>query len=331
LTLKRAAAVPLRPLVALAAAVLVAHLLVLRAGPVRVSARPAALPFITRSIVLQPPALAAAAPDPLPLPASKPPAIRRPTAAVRPVERPANLASPAPVLTPAARVPQARSSADRGAQPFVLTFPAPKTLHYNIMSQVRGQAWSGEAALVWRHDGDSYEATLEVSTAPLPLRRQHSVGRITGQGLAPSRFSDKARTEAATHFQRDKGTVSFSNNRPDAPLLAGAQDRLSVLLQLGAMMAGEPARFPAAATISIQTASTSDAEPWLFTVGQQEMLHLPGGAVHAVKLTREPRWEYDQRIELWLAPGMDYAPVRLRLTQPNGDSVDHQWSSTDRG
>jgi hypothetical protein len=28
---------------------------------------------------------------------------------------------------------------------------------------------------------------------------------------------------------------------------------------------------------------------------------------------------------------MDYVPVRLRLTQPNGDSVDQQWSFTDRG
>jgi hypothetical protein len=46
---------------------------------------------------------------------------------------------------------------------------------------------------------------------------------------------------------------------------------------------------------------------------------------------RQPRRQYDQSIELWLAPGMDYAPVRLRLTQPNGDSADYQWSSTDRG
>ena len=50
-----------------------------------------------------------------------------------------------------------------------------------------------------------------------------------------------------------------------------------------------------------------------------------------LKLTRSPRKEYDIKVELWLAPGMDYVPVRLRLTQPNGDSVDQQWSSTDRG
>ena len=61
-----------------------------------------------------------------------------------------------------------------------------------------------------------------------------------------------------------------------------------------------------------------------------EALDLPGGRVATRKLVRQPRGEYDVRLELWLATGMDYVPVRLRLTQPNGDFVDQQWSSTDR-
>jgi hypothetical protein len=114
-------------------------------------------------------------------------------------------------------------------------------------------------------------------------------------------------------------------------LLPGAQDRLSVLLQLGAMVAGAPAKFPPGTSVTVQTAGTREAEPWVFTVEGQEELRLPGGTVGALKLTRAPRREYDVKVELWLAPGMDYVPVRLRLTQPNGDSVDQQWSSTDRG
>jgi len=204
-------------------------------------------------------------------------------------------------------------------------------LHYQVVAEVRGQTRSAAGELVWRHDGESYEATFEIGAPALPARTQRSTGRITAQGLAPLRFSDRGRTEQATHFLRDKGTVVFSSNRPDAPLLPGAQDRLSVLLQLAAMVAGQPAKFPPAATIAIQTADTRDAEPWLFTVGQVEELHLPGGTVQGLKLTRNPRREFDHKIELWLAPGMDYVPVRLRLTQPGGDSVDQLWSSTDRG
>jgi hypothetical protein len=101
-------------------------------------------------------------------------------------------------------------------------------------------------------------------------------------------------------------------------------------LQLGALIAGEPKKFPAGTSISIQTASAREAEPWVFTVEGAEPLALPGGTLDTLKLTRNPRKEFDQKVELWLAPGMDYVPVRLRLTQPNGDWVDQQWSSTDR-
>ena len=44
---------------------------------------------------------------------------------------------------------------------------------------------------------------------------------------------------------RDQGQVVFSNNAPSVTLLAGAQDRLSVVMQLGALLAGDPAALPA--------------------------------------------------------------------------------------
>ena len=334
-------AIRLRLLV-LAAAVLAAHLLLLRAGPGSVQLSPTlgTQPFITRSIAAQPlPAAAAATLQPA-VPAPVPPAkardriarVSRNTLLVRTE----NATAAAAVSLPAEQVqptslPAAPAAPEHGAQLVAFAIPHSMRLHYQVTALVRRLAWSGQGELVWHHDGESYEASLEISAPLLPTRTQHSTGRITAEGLAPLRFSDKQRSEQAAHFERDKGKVSFSSNTPDAPLLAGAQDRLSVMLQLSAMIAGEPAKFPPATTISIQTASTREAEPWLFTVEREEELQLPGGTLRGLKLTRNPRREFDQKIELWLAPGMDYVPVRLRLTQPNGDSVDQQWSSTDRG
>ena len=54
------------------------------------------------------------------------------------------------------------------------------------------------------------------------------------------------------------------------------------------------------------------------------MLILPYGSVPTVKLTRKPRREFDQLIELWFAPELGYLPVRLRITNANGDRVDQQ-------
>jgi len=174
------------------------------------------------------------------------------------------------------------------------------------------------------------DAVFEIAAPSSRPRVQHSAGSIGSQGLEPARFGDRHRGEQAAHFDRAGQRVVFSNNRPAAPLAPGAQDRLSVLLQLAALAAGSPDKFTAGARVAIQTATTREADSWIFTVEGEEELQLPAGQLAAVKLTRPPRGEFDQRVEVWLAPGQAYVPVRLRLTQPSGDWVDHQWSATDR-
>ena len=341
--------VPARPFLVLAAIVLAAHWLALRALPerIRIAERAAPQAFVTRGIDIPtqqpervvPPAAVEPAPAagrmqpdaPAHVPAKATGRAERAPESdvVLAVAQPQPEPAAAPTaMAAAATEPTARHHTAQAAR---FAIPGSVRLHYKVTAQVRNRNWNGQGELVWRHDGDSYEAQLEVTALLLPTRRQRSAGRITAEGLAPLRFSDKVRSEEAAHFQRDKGKVTFSTNQPDAPLMPGAQDRLSVMLQLGAMIAGQPQKFPTGATISIQTASTHDAEPWLFTVEAEEELQLPGGNVRSIKLTRNPRREFDQKVELWLSPGMDYVPVRLRLTQPNGDSVDQQWSSTDRG
>jgi hypothetical protein len=334
-----------RALLALAVALLAAHLVLLQARPGAVAA-PDTLshrPMLTRTVS----SVAAPATQPTPAPPALPDAPpaepSRPVRPVRPVANTQRLVTPTPARTAeqppaamavAAAAPASQSAAaapPAGAPTARLSIPGSVRLHYRVEVHARQQLWQAAGELHWRHDGNSYEAKLELSAPLLPRRTQRSTGKITAAGLAPLRFSEKARSEEAAHFEHDSGKVSFSSNRPDAALLPGAQDRLSVMLQLGAMIAGEPAKFRPGMTIAIQTAGTRDAESWLFTVEGDEQLQLPGGAVNALKLTRSPRKEFDQRVELWLAPGMDYVPVRLRLTQANGDWVDQQWASTDKG
>lgn len=203
-------------------------------------------------------------------------------------------------------------------------------LHYDVEVRTHGISLSGQADLDWHVDAQTYEARLETRTANLPPRVQSSAGAVTPAGLAPATFSDKARSELAVHFDRERARLVFSNNRPDAPLAPGMQDRLSVVLQLAALVAGDPARYPPGTQITVPTASARDAGDWIFLVEGEEDLDLPGGRAPVLKLRRLPRREYDQQVELWLAARGDYAPLRLRLTNPNGDAADLRWSSTDR-
>jgi hypothetical protein len=329
--------VPLRSLLGLGVAVLAFHLWLLNSAPRAVTVRnPVVAPaFVTRSVAL---------PTPVPLPGPVIAAAQNPRAQDKPPPKPQpksrarepiavrSLRSPLPEPSSAsATSPQAPATSASPPAAALVRFNIPPSvrLQYELTGKSRQRLWQGRGELSWRHDGASYQARLELSSPSLPARIQNSMGSITTGGLAPLRFSDKARSEEATHFERDRGKVSFSSNRPDAPLLAGAQDRLSVLLQLGAMLAGEPARFTAGTTLAIQTAGTREAEPWLFTVEGDEALALPGGSVLALKLSRDPQRDFEPKLELWLAPAMDYVPVRLRLTLPNGDWTDQQWSSTD--
>lgn len=329
-----------RGLLAVAAGVLAVHLLLLQATPGSTPVESAfAQALLTRTITVEPssPALRLAADtvsQPRPPPSARravvAPAPREQAVAV-PISHPAPPADASAVPTPDLLAQAAPAPAQHNVAPTTFDVPGPVRLHYRVTARTRIGTLEGTSQLHWRHDGSEYEARLELSAPLLPTRTQYSAGRITVEGLAPLRFSDKARSEEAAHFDRDRGRVSFSSNRPDVPLLPGAQDRLSVLLQLAAMAAGEPALLRPGATVGIQTAGTRDAEVWTFAVEAEKQLQLPGGAMGTLKLTRQPRKEYDQKVELWLAPGMDYVPVRLRLTQANGDWVDQQWSSTDKG
>lgn len=190
-------------------------------------------------------------------------------------------------------------------------------------------AASGE--LLWQPDAMQYSARLELSTFGFRVRTWTSKGELTDGGLQPTRFGDKPRgAEQATHFQRDKGIISFSANNPDVPLQPGAQDKLSALLQLSAMVAGDPDRYPAGSTISFQAADAHRAEVWGFKLGSTEPLDLPGGLLAAIKLTKEPTVEFDQRIEVWLAPTLQYLPVRLRITEANGAFADLMWRKSQK-
>jgi predicted DNA-binding protein (UPF0251 family) len=152
--------------------------------------------------------------------------------------------------------------------------------------------------------------------------RKRVVDQITAEGLAPRRFGDKVRSEQAAHFQRDKGLITYSANTPDTPLLAGTQDRLSVFIQISGMLLAEPQRWGPGAVMNFNTTGARDSEPWAFQVAGMEQLKMPYGTLEALRLVRQEQKQYDQRVELWMAPSLEHLPVRIRITQTSGDQVD---------
>jgi hypothetical protein len=340
-------------LLALTAAVLLAHIALLRATPMTLGlSQPAPTrAFTTRSIELVP------TEEPASLAPSVPPQAPRrskpPTPATRKNPAPANAGTgsddsapqppaamatadtPRSVIGPSQDEPPAAGDqltavplppGNHAAPVSVYTVPGSVRIKYQV--DANKFPFTASAELLWQQTGGSYDARLALSVFG-QNRVQTSHGQITLEGLAPIRFSDKYRSEVAAHFNREQGKVTFSANTPDTPLLAGAQDRLSILVQLAAMIAADPSQYPPATTIAIQTIGPRAADIWLFTVENEETLTLPGGEQATLKLMRNPRQEFDQKVELWLAPALGYLPARIRITEPNGDFIDQKWLATE--
>ncbi|MBB3180034.1 DUF3108 domain-containing protein [Variovorax sp. Sphag1AA] len=350
-----------RTLAVVTAIVLAGHLAVLGLAPVIVGApsTPSVDKFITRTIIVAPPAVSE---PPAPAPPPKVEAKPAPKPRPHPVARPRPVA-PAPAPAPEVAAPTQPDSQDLVSQAPPETAPVPQEsppgdassgtgqgtgtgegdtggnipvsaplrisgsvrLAFAATAQQGAQPMQGAFGdLVWQQDGTHYDASLSIKFLFMTFRSTRSTGVIGPTGIEPLRYSDKRRTEVASHFVRDQKTVIFSNNSPAVPLLAGAQDRLSVVLQLGALMAGDPGRYPPNSVIAVQTVGTSDAEIWAFTLSGEEQVAVQAGEFTARKLTRSPRKPFDDKIELWLAPELGYLPVRIRQTQPNGDFIDLQ-------
>lgn len=222
----------------------------------------------------------------------------------------------------ASTAPEADGISSGPSQP-----PASAQLSYSVEGQSKGLNYSASGSLDWRNDGQVYSARMEISVFLLGSRVQTSQGAVVASGLEPERFSDKSRSERAAHFDRKDQRIRFSNNAPDAELLPGAQDRLSVFMQLAGLLNARPEAYPVGKIMALPVAGVSGSEVWRFQMQGLASLDLPAGSLIARHLVREPLEARDTRVEIWLAPSLGHLPVRIRLTQDSGDVVDQRLRS----
>lgn len=264
---------------------------------------------------------------------AKTPAATDTTAVATPQETPPDTPTTAEPLTeitepPPLAAPTAAEGTNDTAPTPQFSFPGSTSLSYEVQFHNGGNKVPASAELMWSHDGTNYQASLKITKFAFTLLQWTSHGTLTDNGLAPLRFGDKRRnsSEVAAHFVRDQGTIIFSANTPPAPLQPGAQDTLSVVLQLASMWAAAPQRHSAGPPLTLQVAEARHADNWGFAIAPEEHVEIDGRTLPTIKLTREATLRYDTTIELWLAPEISYLPARLRLTKTNGEVLDLLWT-----
>lgn len=227
-----------------------------------------------------------------------------------------------PTLAVGAAVPPA-ITAHESLPPIPLgALPPPVLLSYRLTGQEKGLNYYANGELRWQHNETAYALNLSVKAFLVGSRHWRSLGEITSAGLAPTRFSDSWRNERAAHFDRANNRVVFSNNAPVAVLGPGAQDQISLYVQLAAAMAGDPQRFEPGTRLQIQTATLKDALPWLLTMEAAETLAVGGQDLATFKWVCQPRNRFDAKVEFWVSSRHAWMPVRIRITQVNGSFID---------
>lgn len=211
---------------------------------------------------------------------------------------------------------QPENTPDSGGQAvpvYATQLPPPLALQFEMR---RGPA-VGQAVLDWQHSAGGYQLTLQGQAPGSPAIGWLSLGGFDSDGIAPLRYTEsrRGREVRAANFQRDSGRLTFSGPAIEHPLVPGAQDRLSWMVQLAAVLAANPALAAAESQVSMWVAGArGDAEVWTFTVQGRVALDLASGrANETLHLVREPRRPYDTQVQVWLDPQRHHLPVQVLM------------------
>lgn len=225
--------------------------------------------------------------------------------------------------TPAAAVP-VDAAPPQGMRRYKVNLPPSASFDMDVARvDADGTKWTGAAAMTWHTDGSNYTASLEAGISLLVTRVNllvmRSSGTIDDFGIAPATGTQKRarRAETATHFNRDAGTITFSASERSYPLMVGAQDMTTVPFQLGGIGRADVNQF--SSDIDMQVGEDKEANIFRFQLVGEEELETRMGKVVTWHLSRPPRpGSYSSRLDVWLAPGLNWYPIQLRNTEASG-------------
>jgi hypothetical protein len=203
------------------------------------------------------------------------------------------------------------------AVPHAEVYPTNIARSFAFLYQMQRGGIRGSSEFGWSRSGDGYEAHLKGKVAGFTLLDWASSGGFDAAGVAPRRYVEHriGKSDRATVFRKADSRISFSDSpSDDVAYVPGAQDRLSWMIQLPAILAADPGKTKAGTRIAIYVVGTRGrADTWVFESFGIEDIRTPAGPVRAVRWTRTLRSSDESPAEVWVDPARKFLPVRLRL------------------
>ncbi|HEY4075204.1 MAG TPA: DUF3108 domain-containing protein [Herbaspirillum sp.] len=212
------------------------------------------------------------------------------------------------------------------ATQYKISPPPSADLNYVIEAQQSGLTLKGNGLVQWKAAQRQYSVHNETSAQLFgKILDARSEGKIDNLGLAPTQFVQKRLRKDATTttFNSDSKTITFTQSGQTYPIVGGEQDRVSIVWQLLSVARAAPKRFVAGSQWQFFVAGEHDAEPWTFKVLKTEKIVTPKGQFNAVHVFRAPPPDSQgQKLDIWLAPTLEWYPVKLRFTDADGEYIE---------
>lgn len=217
-------------------------------------------------------------------------------------------------------------TAANAAAKYKTNLPPSAELAYSINAKQKGIPIEGEAVMRWSAGAGKFSASNEARAILVgKILDAKSEGAIDAYGLAPATFTEKRfrREPTTTSFDRTSNTIRFTASEQSYPIEGGEQDRNSAIWQLISVARAAPAKFKPGSSWSFFVAGQRDAEQWTFKVVKREKISTPLGDMNALHIVKAPPPDsQEQKLDIWLAPSLEWYPVRLRFSDDNGDFIE---------
>lgn len=259
-----------------------------------------------------------------PAPAASEPATPAPLASATADTPPAAIADAASAaVDPTAPLAEPAASAAPSDEPGP-EWPLSTRLSYVLTGYFRGPL-NGSAQVDWLRKGREYQVHLDVDLG-LISRRMSSQGLLTPEGIAPQRYDEETKLvlmePRRAHVLFLGADVQLAHGARE-PVPAGAQDSASQFVQLTwlfltgreSLQPGRAVRFP--------LVLPRRQYAWQYDVVGEEVVDTPMGPIASwhLKPARAAAGG-DLLAEVWLAPTLQYLPVRLLIRQDAETHID---------
>ena len=258
----------------------------------------------------------------------------KPVIAQTPVETPEPTApqAPEPSSEPVATQPSTAAPAEPPEQappesPSRPANPMPLQAQINFtLYKGSGGLSVGKVVQTWQVREQAYiltsitEATGIFSFVKAGKLVQTSQGKLGPLGLEPAAYTiQRGQTESTTETaQFDRSThmllITSGGDKRNVPLPEQAQDLLSFVYQLAVTA-------PQSGTIRMNITNARKLDQYDYQVIGEEFLETPLGTLKTLRLSKV-RAPGEDGVDIWLGVDYSYLPVKVKLTDKHGDSVE---------